>query len=50
MSGTYRLLMHLPDPEPGLYGRPEYGIRLANTGLWDPATGLHDLGGMVTVR
>ncbi len=42
--GTYRLMLALPDPEPSLADRPEYAIRLANPGLWDPTTGRHDLG------
>lgn len=41
--GTYRLLLALPDPEPTLHARPEYSIRLANAGLWEPATGFNDL-------
>ena len=42
-AGTYRLLLALPDPEPALRARPEYSIRLANAGLWEPATGFNDL-------
>lgn len=42
-TGTYDLLLHLPDPEASLYARPEYAIRLANTGVWEGATGYNDL-------
>ncbi len=42
-AGTYDVLLHLPDPEPTLYGRPEYSIRLANTGVWEADTGFNDL-------
>jgi len=32
-------VLSLPDPETRLRDRPEYSIRLANKGLWEPATG-----------
>jgi hypothetical protein len=38
-SGDYQVLLKFPDPEPTLYSRPEYAIRLANDGLWEEATG-----------
>jgi hypothetical protein len=41
--GSYDLLLNLPDPEAGVYDRPEYAIRLANDSLWEPATGFNDL-------
>jgi hypothetical protein len=41
--GRYDVLLNLPDPAPGLRGRPDYSIRLANTGLWEAATGYNDL-------
>ncbi|WP_432989295.1 DUF4832 domain-containing protein [Dactylosporangium sp. CA-233914] len=49
-AGSYRLLLWLPDPQPSLANRPEYAIRLANTGVWEPATGYNDLLHTVTVR
>ena len=42
-AGMYDLLLHLPDPEPALYGRPEYSIRLANEGVWEATTGYNVL-------
>jgi Domain of unknown function (DUF4832)/Domain of unknown function (DUF4874) len=48
-AGTYRLLLNLPDPRPGLATLPEYSIRLANTGVWEPATGFNDMLHTVTV-
>ncbi|MBX9851267.1 MAG: DUF4832 domain-containing protein [Cytophagaceae bacterium] len=42
--GTYDVYLNLPDPATSLYGRPEYSIRLANTGVWDGTTGYNDLG------
>ena len=42
-SGQYELFLNLPDPEPSLYHRPEYAIRLASlyesNSVWDAATG-----------
>jgi Domain of unknown function (DUF4832)/Domain of unknown function (DUF4874) len=49
-AGSYRLLLNLPDPRPGLATRPEYSIRLANTGVWEPATGFNDLLHTLTVQ
>jgi Domain of unknown function (DUF4832) len=42
-AGTYALYLGLPDPVPALAARPEYAIRLANAGVWDAATGFHNL-------
>lgn len=41
--GTYELFLNLPDPMPRLINRPEYSIRLANTGMWEAATGFNRL-------
>jgi hypothetical protein len=42
-GGQYELFINLPDPEPSLYHRPEYAIRLASkyesSSIWDAATG-----------
>ena len=43
LLGTYSLLLNLPDPMASLRQRPEYSIRLANTGLWEPLTGFNAL-------
>lgn len=48
-TGSYELLLHLPDPEPTLHGRPEYAIRLANAATWEPATGYNRLLHTVTL-
>lgn len=42
-AGSYDVLLQLPDPASAIADRPEYCIRLANDGLWDHATGFHDL-------
>jgi hypothetical protein len=49
LTGNYQLQLSLPDPEPTIADRPEYAIQLANPGLWDPATGRHDLGITIAV-
>jgi hypothetical protein len=38
-AGNYDLFLHLPDPQPTLYGRPQYSIQLANLNVWDATTG-----------
>ena len=42
-AGTYELLLSLADPAPSLANRPEYAVRLANSGLWEPETGFNRL-------
>ena len=42
-DGVYDLYINLPDPEPELYGRPDYSIRLANQNVWDETTGYNKL-------
>ena len=42
-EGSYKIFINLPDPEPDLFDRPEYSIRLANQNTWDPETGYNDL-------
>ena len=48
-SGEYQVLLNFPDPEPTLYSRPEYAIRLANDGLWEEATGSNVLPARIAV-
>jgi len=47
-AGEYAVLLNLPDP--ALYGRPEYAIRLANRDLWEAETGFNDLLATVQVN
>lgn len=42
-TGTYDLLLNLPDPTTKLKNRPEYSIRLANKDLWEAASGYNSL-------
>jgi Domain of unknown function (DUF4832)/Domain of unknown function (DUF4874) len=49
-SGSYELLLNLPDPAPSLSARPEYSIRLANEGVWEPQTGFNALGATLEVK
>ncbi|MEM7571444.1 MAG: DUF4832 domain-containing protein [Bacteroidota bacterium] len=53
-SGTYEYLLHLPDPEIDLYGRPDYSIRLASllmddTDVWEANSGFNRLGDSIQV-
>jgi hypothetical protein len=48
-EGDYDLLLHLADPETSLHGHPAYSLRLANHGLWEPATGYNQLAHRVSV-
>lgn len=41
--GNYEMLLNLPDLYPRLASRPEYSIRLANTGVWESNTGFNTL-------
>ena len=41
--GQYDVLLALPDPAPSLRDRPEYAIRFANAGVWDPQCGCNSL-------
>ncbi len=42
-QGSYEVLLNMPDPQPTLYRRPEYAIRLANANVWEAATGYNKL-------
>ncbi|WP_169435036.1 DUF4832 domain-containing protein [Neolewinella persica] len=53
-TGTYDLLLNLPDPMPSLHDNPDFSIRLGSllpggADGWEPATGYNDLGHQVTV-
>lgn len=48
-NGTYRLYLHLPDAYAKLAGDARYAIRFANTGVWDAASGMNDLGASVSI-
>ncbi|HEY8402780.1 MAG TPA: DUF4832 domain-containing protein [Cytophagaceae bacterium] len=41
--GEYDLYLHMPDKYASIASRPEYAIRLANTGLWEATTGYNKL-------
>jgi len=49
-AGAYELFLSLPDKYPSLAANPEYYIRLANQGAWEPTTGYNRLGVSVSVR
>ena len=48
-NGTYAVFLHLADPYPSIHDRPEYSIRLATTGIWEPATGFNKLNHSITI-
>lgn len=48
-AGDYEILLHLGDPAPGLTGRSEYSIRLANEDVWEEQTGYNSLLSSVSV-
>lgn len=50
LAGDYQLFLSLPDPAATLADNPDYAIQLANPGLWDPATGRHDLGITIAIE
>jgi len=49
-SGSYEVLLNLPDAAPSLHRPADYAIRLANKGTWEPRTGYNRLLMQVTVR
>ncbi|AFZ00157.1 DUF4832 domain-containing protein [Calothrix sp. PCC 6303] len=48
-TGSYQVLLNLPDMSPKLYKRPEYSIRFANKDVWENSTGYNSLLHTVTV-
>ncbi|WP_394776752.1 DUF4832 domain-containing protein [Flavobacterium sp.] len=49
-AGTYELLLKIEDSSTKLSERPDYAIRLANTGLWETATGFNKLSQTVIIK
>ena len=48
-EGTYQMYLHLPDAYESLASDPRYAVRFANQNVWDPNTGMNDLGVSVEV-
>lgn len=48
--GTYDLYLNLPDPMPKLKNRAEYSIQLANSNMWNQASGFNNLGRTISIR
>jgi Domain of unknown function (DUF4832)/Domain of unknown function (DUF4874) len=46
----YHLHLRLPDPSIRLEADTRYAMRLANSNMWDPVTGRHNLGAYAQVR
>jgi len=49
-AGTYELLLKIEDPSSKLSERPDYSIRLANTGVWETTTGCNKLSQTVIIK
>jgi hypothetical protein len=47
--GEYDILLHLPDAAPSLRNRPEFAVRFANAGVWEPAAGMNRLAETATI-
>jgi hypothetical protein len=48
--GEYDVLLYLPDAAGRLQDRPEYAVRFANDGVWEPDTGMNRLATVVKVQ
>lgn len=49
-AGTYELLLKIEDSSSKLTDRPDYCIRLANTGVWEASTGFNKLSQTVIIK
>jgi hypothetical protein len=49
-AGSYELLLKIEDSSSKLSDRSDYSIRLANTGLWETATGFNKLSQTVIIK
>ena len=49
VAGTYALYLHLPDADSRIAANPAYAVRLANTDIWDSATGYNSLNAQITI-
>lgn len=49
VAGTYALYIHLPDADSRIATNPAYAVRLANTDIWDAATGYNSLNAQITI-
>jgi hypothetical protein len=45
-AGDYDVFLNLPDPYGTIRNRPEYSIRLANSGIWEASTGFNRIMGV----
>jgi hypothetical protein len=49
-AGQYDVFVNLPDPEPRIYTRAEFSIRLANVNTWEPGSGYNSLQTAISVE
>jgi hypothetical protein len=47
--GEYDVFLALPDMAESLRSRPDYAVRFANAGVWEPATGMNRLAHVVKI-
>jgi len=48
-TGSYALLLRLPDPEPTIFDDPNYAIQLANNNVWEAGTGFNNLNHIIQI-
>lgn len=49
-TGTYDLLLNMPDAYPSIATRPEYSIQLANSNTWEASTGYNKLNASIQIN
>lgn len=49
-AGEYEVLLALPDAAASLRDKPEYAVRMANEGVWEPATGMNRLAHTISIE
>lgn len=49
-AGDYEMLLSLPDAYASIASKPEFSIRLANTGIWEATTGYNKLNHTLKVQ
>lgn len=49
-QGEYDVLLYLPDASEKLAQRPEYAVRFANEGVWEPQSGMNRLSEVAKVQ
>ncbi|MDB4292221.1 DUF4832 domain-containing protein [Maribacter sp.] len=50
VTGEYDVYLHIADIHERIAARPEYSLRLANTNVWEEATGYNNLNHVLTIQ